>query len=124
MNQNARIYVAGHRGLVGGAIWRELQRQGFTRLIGRTRHETELRDTAAVEKFYVEEKPEYVVVAAARVGGIKANNDYPADFLLENLQIQNNVIDGARRAGVKKLLFLGSSCIYPKMAPQPLKEEY
>jgi GDP-L-fucose synthase len=124
MNQDARIYVAGHRGLVGGALWRELQRQGFTRLLGRTRGETNLRDAAAVEKFFAAEKPEHVFVAAAKVGGIHANNTQPAEFLLENLQIQNNLIESARQFGVKKLLFLGSSCIYPKMAPQPLKEEY
>jgi GDP-L-fucose synthase len=124
MNPDAPIYVAGHRGLAGSAIWRELQRQGYTRLLGRTRAETDLRNPAAVEKFYAAEKPEYVFIAAAKVGGIHANNTQPAAFLLENLQIQNNLIEGAYRAGVKKLLFLGSSCIYPKLAPQPLKEEY
>ena len=121
---NARIYVAGHRGLVGSALWRELQRGGFTNLIGRTRAELDLLDASAVQKFYGEEKPEYVFVAAARVGGILANDRYPAEFLLENLEIQSHLIHGAHRAGVKKLLFLGSSCIYPKLAPQPLKEEY
>lgn len=121
--RDTRVFVAGHRGMVGGAIWRELHGRGFTRLIGRTHAELDLLDTAAVNAFYEEEKPEFVFVAAARVGGILANDSRPAQFLYENLQIQNNVIDGAYRASVKKLLFLGSSCIYPKMAPQPLKEE-
>lgn len=116
--------MAGHRGLVGSALWRELNRRNFTRLIGRTHAELDLMDAAAVRRFYADERPEYVFVAAARVGGIMANHTQPADFLFQNLQIQNNVIDGAREAGVKKLLFLGSSCIYPKLAPQPIKEEY
>jgi len=124
LEKNARIYVAGHRGLVGSAIWRELQRQGFTNVIGRTHAELDLLDIAAVRAFYATEKPEFVFVAAAKVGGILANNTYPAQFLYENLQIQNNLIHGAHEAGVQKLLFLGSSCIYPKLAPQPLKEEY
>ena len=124
MDQNARIYVAGHRGLVGSAIWRELDRQGFTHLIGRTRKELDLLDMAAVRDFFASERPEYVFVAAAKVGGILANNNHPGEFIFENLQIQNNIIDSARRSGAKKLLFLGSSCIYPKLAPQPLKEEY
>ena len=125
MNENSRIYVAGHRGLVGSAIWRELQRQGFNNLIGRTRAEVNLLDAAAVQKFFAEDKPEFVFVAAAKVGGIHANSTQPAEFLFENLQIQNNLIHArARLAGVKKFLFLGSSCIYPKLAPQPLKEEY
>ena len=124
MEKNSRIYVAGHRGLVGSAIWRELERQGFTNLIARTHAELELMDTQAVRKFYADEKPEFVFVAAARVGGIVANNSLPAQFIYENLQVQNNLIHGAHEAGVKKLLFLGSSCIYPKHAPQPLKEEY
>ena len=122
--RDARIYVAGHRGLVGSAIWRELQRRGFTRLIGRTHAELDLLDAAAVGKFYAQEKPEYVLDAAAKVGGILANNQHPAEFLFQNLQIQNNLIHGAYQAGVRKLLFLGSSCIYPRLAPQPLKEEY
>ena len=122
--RDARIYVAGHRGLVGSAIWRELQRRGFTRLLGRSHAQMDLLDTAAVEQFYTHEKPEYVFVAAARVGGIYANSHHPAQFLFENLQIQNNLIHGAYHHGVKKLLFLGSSCVYPKLAPQPLKEEY
>lgn len=124
LDRNARIYVAGHRGLVGSAIWRELQQRGFTHLIGRTHAELDLLDSAAVEKFYADERPEYVFVAAAKVGGIWVNNHFPAQFLYENLQIQNHLIHGAWRAGVKKLLFLGSSCIYPKHAPQPLREEY
>jgi GDP-L-fucose synthase len=124
MQKNARIYVAGHRGLVGSAIWRELERQGFTNLIGRTHAELELLDAAAVRKFYAEARPEFVFVAAARVGGILANNNHPAQFLYENLEVQNNLIHGAYEARVTKLLFLGSSCIYPKHAPQPLKEEY
>jgi GDP-L-fucose synthase len=124
MQKNARIYVAGHRGLVGSAIWRELERQGFTNLIGRTHSELELLDAAAVRKFYADARPEYVFVAAARVGGILANNNHPAQFLYENLEVQNNLIHGAYEARVTKLLFLGSSCIYPKHAPQPLKEEY
>jgi len=124
MTQDAAIYVAGHRGLVGSAIWRELQSQGFKRLIGKTRGELDLLDAAAVERFYIAEKPEYVFVAAAKVGGIRANDSHPAEFLYQNLQIQNNLIHQACRHGVKKLLFLGSSCIYPKLAPQPLKEEY
>jgi GDP-L-fucose synthase len=124
MQSQAPIYVAGHRGLVGSAIWRELQRRGFTRLLGRTHAELDLMDSAAVKAFFQREKPEHVFVAAAKVGGIHANDTYPAQFLLENLQIQNNLFHHARLSGVKKLLFLGSSCIYPKMAPQPLKEEY
>ena len=122
--RDARIYVAGHRGLVGSAIWRELQRRGFTRLLGRTRAELDLLDAAAVRGFYAQEKPEYVVDAAAKVGGILANDQHPAEFLYQNLQIQNNLIHGAYQAGVRKLLFLGSSCIYPRLAPQPMKEEY
>ncbi len=122
--RNARIYVAGHSGLVGSAIWRELHQRDFTHLAGRTHAELDLLDPVAVREFYAREKPEFVFVAAARVGGILANDRRPAEFLYENLQIQNNLIHGAWRAGVKKLLFLGSSCIYPKHAPQPLKEEY
>ncbi len=118
------IYVAGHLGLAGSAIWRELQRQGFTRLVGRSRTELDLLDGAAVRDFYARERPEYVFIAAARVGGILANDRLPGQFLFENLQIQNNLIHGAWQAGVRKLLFLGSSCVYPKLAPQPLKEEY
>src|ERR1017187_3182067 len=124
MTPTSKIYIAGHRGMVGSAIWRALQQQGFTNLIGRTRRELDLTDTEAVNDFYAAEKPEYVFDAAARVGGILANNTQPAEFLYENLQIQNNLIHGAYLAGVKKLLFLGSSCIYPKLAPQPIKEEH
>jgi len=124
MHSDAPIYVAGHRGLAGSAILRELRRQGFTRVIGKTRTELDLLDPTAVKTFFQTEKPQYVFMAAAKVGGIFANDSYPADFLYQNLQIQNNIIENAWRAGVKKLLFLGSSCIYPKMAPQPLKEEY
>src|SRR5665213_1870548 len=124
MNESSRIYVAGHHGLVGSAIWRELQRQGFKNLIGRRRRELDLLDAAAVQKFFAETKPEFVFFAAAKVGGIHANNTQPTAFLFENLQIQNNLIHTAHQAGVRKFLFLGSSCIYPKLAPQPLKEEY
>lgn len=123
MNANSRVYVAGHRGLVGGAIWRALQGRGFKGLMGRTRAELDLMDAVAVRRFYETERPEYVFVAAAKVGGIHANSTQPASFLFENLQIQNNLIHEAWKAGVKKLLFLGSSCIYPKMAPQPLHED-
>src|ERR1051325_5852950 len=122
--KSARIFVAGHRGLVGSAIWGELAAEGFTHLIGRTRAELDLLDAAAVNAFYTTEKPEYVFIAAAKVGGIFANDTQPVAFLYENLQLQNNLIHGAHRHGVKKLLFLGSSCIYPKLAPQPMKEEY
>jgi len=122
--RDARIYVAGHRGLVGSAIWRELQRRGYTHLIGRTRAELDLLDGAAVNRFYAQEKPEYVVDAAAKVGGILANDRHPAEFIYQNLQIQNHLIHGACVAGVRKLLFLGSSCIYPRLSAQPMKEEY
>lgn len=124
MQPNSRIYVAGHRGLVGSALWRELQRSGFENLIGRSHAELDLLDAAAVQQFYAWEKPDYVFVAAARVGGILANHTRPAQFIYENLQIQNNLIHGAWQAGIKKLLFLGSSCIYPRMSPQPMKEEH
>ena len=124
LQENTRVYVAGHRGMVGSAIWRELQRRGCRHLIGRPRAELDLLDGTAVRQFYAREKPECVFVAAAKVGGILANDRHPAEFLYENLQIQNHLIHGAYEAGVKKLLFLGSSCIYPKLAPQPLKEEY
>lgn len=124
MNNDSRIYVAGHRGLVGSAIWRELQRQGFKNLIGHTHSELDLMDAVAVRRFYEQERPEYVFDAAAKVGGIAANNEHPAEFLYQNLQIQNNIIHNAKVHGVKKLLFLGSSCIYPRLAPQPIREEY
>jgi GDP-L-fucose synthase len=120
---NSRIFVAGHRGLVGSAIWRCLQQAGFAHLLGRSRAELDLLDTAAVREFYRREQPEYVFIAAAKVGGILANSTQPVDFLYQNLAIQNNLIHAAHEFGVKKLLFLGSSCIYPKLAPQPLKEE-
>ena len=123
MNKEAHVYVAGHRGLVGSAIYRALQDRGFTNLIGRSRQSLDLRDKHGVERFFVEEKPEYVFLAAARVGGIVANDSYPADFIRDNLQIQTNVIDGSWRHGVKKLCFLGSSCVYPRLSPQPIKEE-
>jgi GDP-L-fucose synthase len=123
-DRKARTYVAGHRGLVGSAIWRELERLGFTRLIGRTHADLDLLDSAAVSRFFAEQKPEFIFVAAARVGGIVANDSHPAEFLYENLQIQNNLIHSAWQSGVKKLLFLGSSCIYPRLAPQPLREDY
>jgi GDP-L-fucose synthase len=124
LEKESRIYVAGHRGMVGSAIWRELQRHGFTNLIGRTHAELDLLNSEAVREFYASERPAFVFLAAAKVGGILANNNHPAQFLYENLAIQNNLIHGAYKAGVKKLLFLGSSCIYPKHAAQPLKEEY
>jgi GDP-L-fucose synthase len=118
-----RVFVAGHRGLVGGAILRELEAAGYRQLLTRTHAELDLSSSGAVQSFFDETRPEVVVVAAARVGGIQANNDYPVEFLLENLKIQNNVIENAARTGVRKLLFLGSSCIYPKLAPQPIHEE-
>lgn len=122
MNSNARIFVAGHRGLVGSAIVRRLQADGFSQLILRPSSELDLRDQAAVDRFFFTEKPEYVFLAAAKVGGIHANNSFPADFIRDNLQVQTNVIDAAFRHDTKKLLFLGSSCIYPKLAPQPMPE--
>ncbi len=124
LKPDSKIFVAGHRGLAGSAICRELHRQGFTGVVTRTRQELDLLDGAAVTRFLETERPTHVFIAAAKVGGIWANDTRPADFLWENLQIQNHLIHGAWRAGVKKLLFLGSSCIYPKRAPQPLKEEY
>ena len=124
MNKDAKIYVAGHRGLVGSAIVRNLQNKGYTNIIYRTHKELDLINQEAVRTFFQEEKPEYVFLAAAKVGGIHANNTYPADFIYDNLMIQNNVIKAAHDFEVKKLLFLGSTCIYPKMAPQPIKEEY
>ena len=123
MNKNAKIYVAGHRGLVGSAIWKNLKEKGYTNLIGHTHSELDLRNTEAVNAFFYKEKPEYVFLAAAKVGGIMANNIYRADFIYENLMIQNNVIHAAYENGVKKLLFLGSTCIYPKEAPQPMPED-
>lgn len=123
MERSSKIYIAGHRGMVGSAIVRKLQAEGYTNLVLRTSSELDLRNQAAVEKFFAAEKPEYVFLVAAKVGGIMANNTYRADFLYENLMIESNVIHQSYVHGVKKLLFLGSSCIYPKMAPQPLKEE-
>jgi GDP-L-fucose synthase len=123
MEKDSKIYVAGHRGLVGSAIWRALESKGYTNLLGRTHAELDLINQAEVERFFENEKPEYVVIVAAKVGGINANNMYRAQFLYENLMIEANLIHAAYRHGAKKLLFLGSSCIYPKMAPQPLKEE-
>lgn len=122
--RDARIYVAGHRGLVGGAIMRRLQAEGFGHLLTRTSAELDLRDQAAVRAFFAEEQPDYVFLAAAKVGGILANSTYPAQFLYDNLMIAMNVINAAHESGVRKLLNLGSSCIYPRLAPQPLKEEY
>ena len=124
MKKDAKIYVAGHRGMVGSAIVRKLQQEGFDNLLTRTSAELDLRNQQAVADFFASEKPDYVFLAAAKVGGIVANNTYRADFLYENLAIQNNVIHQAYLTNVKKLMFLGSSCIYPKLAPQPLKEEY
>ena len=123
MEKNSRIFVAGHRGLVGSAICRRLRQEGFDNLVSRELQELDLRDQASTRRFFAEEKPEYVVLAAAKVGGILANTTYPADFIYDNLAIETNVIDSAARAGVRKLLFLGSSCIYPKLAPQPMREE-
>lgn len=123
MNKQTKIYIAGHRGMVGSAIWRKLEAEGYTNLVGRTSSELDLRKQQAVADFFETEKPEVVMDAAARVGGILANNDYPYQFLMENLQIQNNLIDAAHKNQVEKFIFLGSSCIYPKQAPQPLKEE-
>lgn len=124
MEKDSKIYVAGHRGLVGSAIWNNLKSKGYTNLIGRTHGELDLLDGVAVRDFFDKEKPEYVILAAAHVGGIMANLKYRADFIYQNLQIQQNVIGESYRHGVKKLLFLGSTCIYPREAPQPIKEEY
>lgn len=124
MNRSSKIYVAGHRGMVGSAIVRKLSNEGFEQIITRRSDELDLKNQAAVIQFFEEEQPEYVFVAAAKVGGILANNTYKAEFLYDNLMIQNNVIHQSYKYGVKKLLFLGSSCIYPQLAPQPLKEDY
>jgi GDP-L-fucose synthase len=124
MEKNSKIYVAGHRGLVGSAITRELQKQGFNNLILRTREQLDLLNQKAVEEFFMQENPEYVFLAAARVGGILANNTFRAEFIYQNIQIQNNIIHFSRESGVKKLMFLGSSCIYPRDCPQPMKEEH
>ena len=119
-----KIFIAGHKGLVGSALIRQLQKKGYKNFILKTREELDLMQTEKVFKFFEEEKPDWVFLAAAKVGGIYANNTYPVDFLLDNLKIQNNIIEAAYKNNVKKLLFLGSSCIYPKLAPQPIKEEY
>jgi GDP-L-fucose synthase len=124
MKQDARVYVAGHRGLVGAAIVRALEREGFGNLVLRTSSELDLRKQTDVERFFDRERPEYVFDAAARVGGIYANSRYPADFIRDNLQIQTNLVESAHRAGVTKFCFLGSSCIYPRLAPQPMREEH
>ena len=123
MKQNSKIYIAGHTGMVGSAIRRKLEEEGFTNIILRTPEELDLLDQKATESFFKQERPEYVFLAAAKVGGILANTMYPGQFVYENLQIQNNVIHQAYTIGVRKLLFLGSSCIYPKLAPQPIREE-
>ena len=124
VNKEINIYIAGHQGMVGSAVWRALASKGYRNLIGKTSKELDLRNQQAVADFYKKEQPKVVIDAAAKVGGILANNDYPYQFLMENMQIQNNLINGAHKAGVDKFIFLGSSCIYPKFAPQPLKEEY
>lgn len=124
MELNSKIFVAGHRGLVGSAIVRTLSRKGFANIITRSRSELDLMNQLEVTRFFESEKPEYVFLAAAKVGGILSNSSYPADFVFQNLSIQSNIIDSAYRFATKKLLFLGSSCIYPKLSPQPIKEEY
>lgn len=124
ITNNSKIYIAGHRGMVGSAVWRTLTEKGYTNLIGKTSSELDLRNQHAVNEFFTSEKPIAVIDAAAKVGGILANNDYPYPFIMENMQIQNNLINGALQANVGKFIFLGSSCIYPKLAPQPIKEEY
>jgi GDP-L-fucose synthase len=124
MEKKDKIYVAGHRGMVGSAIIRKLEKEGYTNIVTRTSAELDLKDQRAVHAFFEKERPDYVFLAAAKVGGILANNTYRGEFLYDNLMIQNNTIDAAYRSGAKKLMFLGSSCIYPKLAPQPLKEDY
>ncbi|MBI1222820.1 MAG: NAD-dependent epimerase/dehydratase family protein [Bacteroidetes bacterium] len=124
MEKSSRIYIAGHRGMVGSAVMRKLEKEGYDQIITRTSKELDLRDQLAVEAFFEMERPEYVFLAAAKVGGIVANNTYRAEFLYDNLMIESNIIHQSHRFGVKKLMFFGSSCIYPKLAPQPLKEEY
>ena len=124
MEKDSKIYIAGHLGLVGSALKRKLESEGYTNLIFKTKDELDLLNQSSVVNFFVKEKPEYVFLAAAKVGGIKANDDFPADFIFQNLQIQNNIIQSAYKNNVKKLLFLGSSCIYPRDCPQPIKEEY
>jgi GDP-L-fucose synthase len=124
IKKDTKIYIAGHRGMVGSAVWRALEKEGYTNLVGKTRNTLDLTDQQAVKDFYATEKPQIVIDAAAKVGGILANSNFPYQFLMENLQIQNNLMDGALQVAVEKFIFLGSSCIYPKFAPQPLKEEY
>ena len=124
MDKTRKIYIAGHKGMVGSAVWRALENNGYYNLIGKTSGELDLRIQQAVNDFYINEQPDVVIDAAAIVGGIMANKNFPYQFLMENMQIQNNLIDGAFKSGVDKFIFLGSSCIYPKYAPQPLKEEY
>ena len=124
LKKETKIYIAGHRGMVGSAVWRALENKGYENLLGKTSAELDLRNQQMVKDFYATEKPSVVINAAARVGGILANNDFPYPFLMDNMQIQNNLIDGAHKSGIEKFIFLGSSCIYPKLAPQPLKEEY
>ena len=124
MNKMSKIYIAGHKGMVGSAVWRALEQKGYTNLVGLSSKELDLKDQNEVLEFLRKEKPEAIIDAAARVGGILANNDFPYQFLMENMQIQNNLIDSSLKLGIEKFIFLGSSCIYPKLAPQPLKEEY
>ena len=124
MNLNSKIYIAGHNGMVGSAIWRVLSKKGYTNLIGASSKDLDLRNQEAVREFISNQKPKIIIDAAAKVGGILANNDFPYQFLMENMQIQNNLISTAFELGINKFIFLGSSCIYPKLAPQPLKEEY
>lgn len=124
LDRDATVYIAGHRGLVGGAIWRKMQAEGFSDLVGRSHSELDLTDRRSVFDYVTETKPKYLVLAAAKVGGIMANNTYPVDFISQNLQVQVNVLDAALEAGVERVLFLGSSCIYPGEAQQPIKEEY
>jgi len=124
MNKDLKIYIAGHKGMVGSAIWRTLTAKGYTNLIGSSSKDLDLREQQSVREFFEKEKPDVVIDAAAKVGGILANNDFPYQFLMENMLIQNNLIDAALKANTEKFIFLGSSCIYPKLAPQPLKEDY
>ncbi|MFH6959283.1 GDP-L-fucose synthase family protein [Flavobacterium aquidurense] len=124
LDTTAKIYIAGHRGMVGSAVWRALEKKGYSNLIGQSSQELDLRNQEAVRAFIAKEKPDAIIDAAAKVGGILANKDYPYQFIMENMQIQNNLIDTALHAGIEKFIFLGSSCIYPKLAPQPLLEEY
>jgi len=124
LDKTAKIYIAGHRGMVGSAVWRALEKKGYSNLTGQSSQELDLRNQEAVRAFIAKEKPDAIIDAAAKVGGIMANKEYPYQFIMENMQIQNNLIDTALHAGIEKFIFLGSSCIYPKMAPQPLEEEY